>query len=131
MRAIPVSLAFLPFLAAARADIAPTPDAGPFMATVAGLDFAIQEVQVKFPPGYTKTFQVAVLTGCKAAHANCRLAKAKHLIGMEVETVNGEALRPEQGRLHMIVDAFRRGAVTLEFDRRDGGETMKVDFASR
>jgi hypothetical protein len=129
MRAILVCFAVL--FCAARADIAPTPDAGPFTLSVAGLDFAIQDVKVKYPPGYTKTFQVAVLTGCTEGHANCTLAKAKNLIGMEVESVNGESLRPEAGRLHQIAQAFKHGAVKLELDRRDGGEAVTVSFSRR
>ena len=133
MRAIFAGLALLVPLAAAYADLPPTPDAGPFAVSVAGLDFKIMDVHVKYPPGYYKTFPMAVLTGCKATHANCRLAKAKNLIGMEVQTANGEYLKPEQGQLHMLQDAFAhaKGPVTLELYRRESGETAKVDFARR
>jgi len=133
MRPILAGLALLLALAGARADIAPTPDAGPFLATIAGLEFEIQNVEVKMPPGYTKTFEVAVLTGCTAGHANCWLAASRHLIGMEVESVDGEDLRPELGRLHQIADIFAhaKGPVKIELYRRDGGQQATVSFARR
>ena len=131
-----VCLAFMLAASTARGDIAPEPDRGPPMATAGGLDFAIQSVVVKFPPGYTKTLPVVVLTGCTDEHPNCRLARSRNLIGMEVLTVDGEYLRPENGRGQQIVDAFeRKGAgrtVTLElYSRGSESESIKVSFARR
>ena len=129
-------LAFVLAASTARADIAPEPDRGPPMATAGGLDFAVQSVVVKFPPGYTKTLQVAMLVGCTDGHPNCRLARSKNLIGMEVLSVDGESLQPENGMVRQIVDAFERKsdarAVTLElFSRGSGSESIKVSFARR
>jgi len=134
MRFMLVCFAFILTAFTARADIAPEPDRGPLMATAGGLDFAIQFVVVKFPPGYTKTLQVAVLVGCTGGHPNCRLARSKNLIGMEVLTVDGEYLRPENGMVRQIVDAFEHksdaGTVTLElFSRGSNSESIKVSFA--
>jgi hypothetical protein len=131
-----VCLALMLAGAAARADILPEPDRGPPMATVGGLDFAIQSVEVKYPPGYTKTLPVVVLTGCTDGHRNCELARSKNLIGMEVLMVDGEDLRPENGRVQQIVDAFERKSaaktVTLElYSRGSGSESIKVSFARR
>ena len=61
MRFMLVCFAFIFTAFTARADIAPEPDRGPLMASAGGLDFAIRSGVVKFPPGYTKTLQVAVL----------------------------------------------------------------------
>ena len=129
-----VCLAFMLAAPTARGDIAPTPDHGPPMATAGGLDFAIQSVEAEFPTGYTKTAQVVVLVGCTGGHPNCRLARYRNLIGMEVLTVNGEYLRPENGMVQQIVDAFERKAaarkVTLElFSRGSDSEPIKVSFA--
>ena len=129
-------LAFMLAASTARADIAPEPDRGPPMATAGGLDFAIQSVVVKFPPGYTKTLPVVVLTGCTVGHRNCKLARSRKLIGMEVLTVNGEYLRPENGSVRQIVDAFASKSaaktVTLElYSRGSGSESIKVSFARR
>ena len=131
-----VCLALMLAGAAARADILPEPDRGPPMATAGGLDFAIQSVEVKFPPGYTKTLPVVVLTGCTDGHRNCELARSKNLIGMEVLMVDGEDLRPENGRVQQIVDAFERKSaaktVILElYSRGSGSESIKVSFARR
>jgi hypothetical protein len=131
-----VCLAFMLAVSTARGDILPEPDRGPPMATVGGLDFAIQSVEVTFPAGYTKTLQVAVLVGCTDGHRNCRLARFRNLIGMEVLTVDGEDLRPENGMVQQIVDAFERKpaarSVTLElFSRGSGNESIKVSFARR
>jgi hypothetical protein len=120
----------------ARGDILPEPDHGPPMASAAGLDFAVQSVEVKFPPGYTKTQEVAVLVGCEEGHPNCRLARSKNLIGMEVLSVDDQSLRPEYGIVRQIVDAFTRKSddrtVTLElYSRAVGGEPIKVSFARR
>ena len=130
MRKVFILPALLLAMAVARADIAPTPDAGPFSLSVAGLEFQIQPVVVKYPPGYTKTFQVAVLTGCQAGHRNCTLARRKNLIGMEVNSVNGASLRPEEGQLHQIGEAFKKGDAALELYRRQGGITVTVSFAA-
>jgi len=129
-------LAFVLAASTARADIAPEPDRGPPMATAGGLDFAIQSVVVKFPPGYTKTLPVVVLTGCTDGHRNCTLARSRNLIGMEVLTVDGQYLRPENGRVQQIVDAFERKSaarsVTLELSSRgSGNESIKVSFVRR
>ena len=131
-----VCLALMLAGAAARADILPEPDRGPPMATAGGLDFAIQSVEVKFPPGYTKTLPVVVLTGCTDGHRNCKLARSRNLIGMEVLTVDGEYLRPENGRVQQIVNAFERKSaaktVILElYSRGSGSESIKVSFARR
>lgn len=131
-----VCLALMLAGAAARADILPEPDRGPPMATAGGLDFAIQSVEVKFPPGYTKTLPVVVLTGCTDGHRNCELARSKNLIEMEVLTVDGEDLRPENGRVQQIVNAFERKSaaktVILElYSRGSGSESIKVSFARR
>lgn len=131
-----VCLAFMLAASTAHGDIAPIPDRGPPMATAGGLDFAVQSVEVKFPPGYTKRLQVAMLVGCTDGHPNCRLARSKNLVGMEVLTVDGEYLRHENGMMRQIVDAFERKAaartVTLELlSRGSGNESIKVSFARR
>lgn len=129
-----VCLALMLVGSTAHADILPEPDRGPPMASTAGLDFAVQSVEVKFPPGYTKTLQVAVLTGCTDGHPNCKLARSRNLIGMEVLTVDDEYLRPENGMVQQIVDAFERKSdaktVTLElYSRASNNESIKVSFA--
>jgi hypothetical protein len=121
-------------VSAARGDMPPEPDRGPPMATTAGLEFAIQSAEVRFPPGYIKTFPVAVLIGCTDGHPNCKLAKSRNLIGMEVLTVDGEYLRPENGMVRQIVDAFDRKSatktVTLELHPRESeGVSIKISFA--
>lgn len=131
-----ICLALVLTASTARGDITPEPDRGPAMATAAGLEFAVQYASVKFPPGYTKTLQVAVLTGCTQGHPNCKLARSKNLIGMEVLTVDGAYLQPEQGMVQQIVDAFdsKSGArtVTLElFSRASNSESTKVSFAKQ
>ena len=131
MRALFVCFALMLGTSAVRADIAPVPDNGPVQVTAAGLKFELQSVEVKYPPGYTKTFQVAVLAGCVERHPNCALAHAKNLIGMEVESVNGESLRPEEGRLRQLARAFAHAKqpVALELYRRTGGESATIRFA--
>ena len=134
MRAIVFGFAMLLGTSAAVADIIPEPDHGPVRATVAGLEFALRSVEVTMPPGYTKTFEVAVLTGCVENHPNCKLAHARDLIGMEVNTVDGESLQPEIGQLTQIADAFAhaKGPVKLELYRRGGdAQTVEVAFARR
>ncbi len=120
---------------AARADIAPEPDRGPPMATVSGLDFAVQSVQVEFGPQngphYYKTLQTVVLTGCTDGHPNCRIAKSKRLIGMEVLSIENASLQPEHGMVQQIIDAFSRSrrTVTLElFARGSKNDPIKVTF---
>ena len=129
-----ICLATILIASAARGDIMPPPDRGPPMATTGGLDFAIEPVEVRFPPGYTKTVHVVVLTGCTDGHPNCKLAKSKNLIGMEVLTVDGEYLQPEIGRVRQIVNAFESKSaartVILElYARASGGDSVKVRFA--
>jgi len=130
-----VCLSLLLSIAAARADILPEPDHGPPTGSAAGLDFAIQSVEVKFPPGYTKTQQVAVLVGCTEGHPNCMLARSRGVIGMEVLAVDGESLRPDKGRVRQILDAFQNEShapVTLELDARDSNsKPVKIGFAKR
>ena len=131
MRPILIAVALLLAISAAAADILPEPDHGPAQAIVAGLKFELGSAEVKYPPGYTKTFQVAVLAGCVERHPNCALAHAKNLIGMEVESVNGESLRPEEGRLRQLARAFAHAKqpVALELYRRTGGESATIRFA--
>ncbi len=129
-----VCLSLVLVASTARGDILPVPDRGPPMASVAGLDFAIQSVEVKFPPGYKKRLQVAMLVGCTDGHPNCALAKSRNLIGMEVLEVDGEYLRPENGRVQHIVDAFTRKSaaetVTLELVSRESNkDAIQVTFA--
>ncbi|MGA7710782.1 MAG: hypothetical protein WCA81_02695 [Rhizomicrobium sp.] len=135
MRFAFVCCAFILAAFAARADIAPEPDRGPPMATVAGLDFAVQPVQVEFGPQngphYYKTLQAVVLTGCTDGHPNCRIAKSKRLIGMEVLSVDDASLQPEHGMVQQIIDAFSRSkrTVILElFARGSQSEPVKVAF---
>ncbi|MGO4871984.1 MAG: hypothetical protein ACLPGW_15475 [Roseiarcus sp.] len=124
----------------ARGDILPTPDRGPPMGDAGGLSFAVQWVQVQFGPvngpHYQKNEQVVVLTGCVDGQANCSLAKSRNLIGMEVDSVDGESLRPEVGMVRQIMDAFADKAaapkIALElYSRAANGEPIKVDFARR
>lgn len=136
MRRMLACLTVILAAASARADIAPTPDRGPPAATVAGLVLTVQDYTVKYPPGYTKTFQGVFLTGCTDGHANCKLAKAKNLIGMQVYSVDEEGLQPEYGMIRQVIEAFahKKGAqkVTLElFARNSGRDTVKVAFACR
>lgn len=135
-----LGLICLPLLmtATAHADLLPTPDPGPYSGSAAGLDFSIHSVTVEMGPvlgpHYSKTEQVVVLDDCTDGRPNCALARSKNLIGMEVETVDGQDLRPEKGMVRQILDAFANRAagatVTLELYRRgsDGG-TIKVAFA--
>ena len=120
----------------AGADIAPPPDQGPASASAAGLDFALQSRQVRMPPGYYKTYPVVVLTGCTEGTANCKLAHAKNLIGMEVSTVDGSFLQPQIGRVQQIVNAFTSKSgpktVTLELYSRDTSDKpFTVSFAKQ
>lgn len=128
------ALLALLLMSGARADILPTPDRGPPTASVMGLDFEVRQVSVKFPTGYYKTLQVAVLAGCTEGRPNCRLAKARGVIGMEVLSVNGETVEDTgRGRLQGIIDAFTAPSpdhtVVLELYARDkGGSPLKVTF---
>ncbi len=125
-------LALVLAAASASADILPEPDAGPPIGSAAGLDFAIQSVSVKMPPGYTKSWPVVVLTGCTEGKPNCTLARSRNLIGAEVEDVNGENLEPSKGRVQQILDAFaHNSAVVLTLYSRESGATSKVTFAGR
>ncbi len=133
-----VCLALMLTASIARADILPTPDRGPPMASAGGLDFAIQSIKVEMGPvngpHYSKTAQVAVLVGCTDGHPNCKLARSRNLIGMEVSSVDGESPRPEKGMIRQIVDAFAREAATrtvsLElFSRGSKDEPIEVSFA--
>jgi len=129
-----ICLALMLAVSSARGDIMPQPDRGSPSVSVAGLDFAVQSVAVKFPPGYTKTLQVAVLVGCVSGRANCEIARSRNLIGMEVLTVGGQYLRPENGMMQQIVNAFEHKSsnqtVTLElFSRTSNGPMIKVAFA--
>lgn len=129
---IPLTLLALVLASAALADILPTPDKGPPIGSAGGLDFQVESaLYMMGPPGrqYSKQEQIVVLTGCTEGRRNCSLAKRKNLIGMQVESVDGAYLRPENGMIQQIIDAFaRKGAgpaVTLEFSARDGGQTAQ------
>ena len=55
---------------------------------------------------------------------------------MEVDSVDGESLRPEVGMVRQIMDAFADKAaaptITLElYSRAANSEAVKVDFARR
>jgi hypothetical protein len=129
----------------AFADILPTPDPGPSSGNAGGLDFSIQSVTVEMGPvlgpHYSKTGQIVVLDGCTDGQPNCSLARSKDLIGMEVETVDGQYLRPQNGLVRQILDAFANrtagATIVLELWRRPSGggtigsdnETIKVSFA--
>jgi hypothetical protein len=124
--------------ATARADVLPTPDRGPPSGSAGGLDFSIRSVTFKMGPAlgphYWKTEQVVVLDDCIDGQPNCTLAKSKNLIGTKVETVDGQSLRPQDGMVRQILDAFaNKGAgatITLELhSRASGGGTIKVSFA--
>ena len=96
-------------VSAALADIAPTPDRGPPIGDAGGLTFMVQSVQVEFGPAngphYYKTEQVVVLTGCAEGTPNCALARAKNLVGMEVDAVDGA--RAQAGERHGQTDPRR------------------------
>jgi hypothetical protein len=127
-------------VSAALADIAPTPDRGPPIGDAGGLTFTVQSVQVAFGPAngphYYKTEQVVVLTGCAEGAPNCALARAKNLVGMEVDAVDGRALRPEIGMVRQILDAFADAkapatiALTL-YARAADSKPNEVTFARR
>ena len=134
------SLALMLTVSIARADILPTPDRGPPMGSAGGLDFAIQSIKAQLGPvngpHYSKTAQVTVLVGCTDGHPNCELVKSRHLIGMEVLTVDGQNLRSEKGMVQQIIDAFANQVtaqtVTLELlSRGSQNEPVKIAFARR
>jgi len=127
-------------VSAALADIAPTPDRGPPMGDAGGLTFMVQSVQVEFGPAngphYSKTEQVVVLTDCADQTPNCALARAKGVVGMEVTDVDGAELRPENGMVGQILDAFADSKapakVTLTFYARAAdAQPVEVKFARR
>lgn len=128
-------LALLLAATTAHADILPTPDRGPPTGNAGGLDFAVQSVEVEMH-GYSKMLQVVVLDGCTDGQPNCALARSRNLIGMEVLTVNGRGLQPQNGMVQQIIDAFGNKTaaptVTLELVSRESkGEPIKVSFARR
>ena len=128
-----VCLALMLAAGTARADILPERDRGPPMGGAGGLDFAIQAVNVRMH-GYSKTEQRVVLVGCTDGQPNCTLARSRHLIGMEVSTVNDRPLQPRFGMVQEILDAFAPTAdsqtVTLEFySSGSNNEAIKVSFA--
>ena len=128
-----VCLALMLAAVTARADILPQRDRGPPMGSAGGLDFAIQAVSVRMH-GYSKTEQRVVLVGCTEGQPNCTLARSRHLIGIEVSTVNDRPLQPRFGMVQEILDAFARTAdgrtVTLEFySSGSNNDAIKVSFA--
>jgi hypothetical protein len=127
-------------VSAALADIAPTPDRGPPMGDAGGLSFMVQSVRVEMGPAngphYSKSEQVVVLTGCADGTPNCALARAKNLIGMEVDEVDGRPLRPEIGMVKEILDAFADpkapATVTLTlYGRAADAQPVEVAFKRR
>lgn len=119
----------------ARGDILPPPDRGPPTGSAAGLDFAIEPVTVEMH-GYTKTWPAVFLVGCEEGRDNCRLARSRSLIGMEVILVDGQGLRPEYGMVRQILDAFADKAagrrVKLELvSRAPDAKPVEASFARR
>jgi hypothetical protein len=117
-----------------HADILPEPDQGPRMATVCGLAFSFQTIVVTMPPGYQKSHDVVILSGCEDGTANCALARRKNLIGMQVLSVDGHYLQPVPGEIQMILDAFAdkhaNGPVMLELYSRetDNNTSLTLPF---
>ena len=74
-----------------------------------------------------------MLDGCTDGQPNCILAHSRNLIGMEVETVDGQYLRPETGMVRQILDAFANKkigpTVVIELYARASREMLKVSFA--
>jgi hypothetical protein len=110
------------------------------MGDAGGLSFMVQSVQVEFGPAngphYSKTEQVVVLTDCADQTPNCALARAKGVVGMEVSAVDGAELRPENGMVGQILDAFADSKapakVTLTFYARAAdAQPVEVKFARR
>jgi hypothetical protein len=127
-------------VSAALADIAPTPDRGPPVGDAGGLSFMVQSVQVAFGPAngphYYKTEQVVVLTDCAEQTPNCKLAKKRNLVGMEVSAVDGAELMTEKGMIAQILAAFADPkapatiALTL-YARAADSQPVEVKFARR
>jgi len=120
----------------ARADMMPARDRGPPSGSAGGLHFSIQPAREKMPTGYYKSVSVVILDGCTTGQPNCILARSKNLVGMEVESVDGQYLRPENGMVREILDAFasKAGPATVTLALRsaapDSG-TIQVAFARR
>lgn len=116
------------------------PARGPLAADAGGLSFVVHSVQVAFGPAngphYQKTEQVVVLTGCADPTPNCKLAKTKNLVGMEVSAVDGMGLAPEKGMVAQILAAFADPkapatiALTL-YGRAADSQPVEVKFARR
>ncbi len=131
-----MALGLLLSASASRADILPRPDRGPSYGSAAGLEFSVNWVKVPFPPRHPRYFkraQAAILASCDDPSPNCRLARSRGVIGMEVLSVNGQDLRPENGLVLQILNAFAQRApgsrVTLEFIAPGSrGEPIKVEF---
>jgi len=124
--------------ALARADLLPEPDRGPPIGSVGGLDFRIEWVDVEMGPAkgphYKKRLQVVVLAGCAEEQPNCQLARDRNLIGMEVQSVDGQHLQPEKGMVRQILDAFTSkvepASVTLElYSRATNTGPFKIGFS--
>lgn len=119
----------------AVADILPPPDKGPRAGTAGGLNFTIESVSVEMPGGYTKSTEVVVLTGCVDGHHNCVLARSRHVIGWEVQAVDGHGLDPTKGRITQLLDAFaaKRGGTSVALELwRPGpdGKPVTVAFST-
>ncbi len=126
-------LGLLLIASAAQGDIPPEPDRGPTSASVAGLDFAFQSIQVLRPGGFYRSQDVPVLIGCTNGHPNCQVAKSKTLIGMEVYSVDSVELQSQNGKIQQLVDAFTSKTapktVTLElFKRGSDGKSVFIPF---
>ncbi|MDR3469704.1 MAG: hypothetical protein P4M07_27555 [Xanthobacteraceae bacterium] len=136
-RAVLAVLATMLALPAARADVLPTPDRGPPVGSAAGLEFRVEAVEAALgPPAgphYTKRLQVVMLAGCEDGRPNCKLARARNLIGMEVLAVDGQSMRPERGMVQEILDVFAAAStrpVTLRlYARGPGNRPVTVEFA--
>jgi hypothetical protein len=111
-----------------RADSAPTFEDlyGPPVGEAAGLMF---QLEFDGPPAI-------VLGGCLDGVANCALAHAKSVVGMEVVAVDGVAVTPQAGLMRQIQRAFADKAasltIALALRPRDGnGPPIVVEFARR
>ena len=140
LRILAAALAAPLVVSTALADIAPTPDRGPPSGDAGGLTFMVQSVEVEMGPAngphYSKTEQVVVLTGCAEETPNCKLAKTKNLVGMEVSAVDGAELRPEKGMVRQILTAFADSkapaTIALTFyGRAADSKAVEVKFARR
>jgi hypothetical protein len=139
-RIVFVCFALMLTVSTVRADILPAPNRGPPMGSAGGLDFMVEWIAVERGPvngpHYQKRQQVVVLAGCVDGQPNCKLARSRDLIGMEVRAVDGESLRPEKGMVQQIVEAFASKTaaqtVTLElYSRASKSEPINVAFARR